>query len=129
MVTPLTASLRVGQSVSLGISGTANDIGNIGKTKMELMDPKKVRVRPPRRIDVRNQIKIFDEDISIVNKFLQTVSNGIFSNEQIRFYSVLPTINDKGVIQNKKRLVIVTNQYFIVFKIYNFMDIIKPKNL
>ena len=51
-VTPVTGILRLGQSVSQGISSTAHEIGNLGRTKMELMDPHKIRVRPPRRIDI-----------------------------------------------------------------------------
>ena len=114
VVTPFTATLRVGQSVSQGISGTANDLGNLGKTKMELMDTKKVRIRPPRRIDVRNQIKVFDEDLAIINRLLNAVNDGFFSDQQIRFYAVLPTITAQGqVVNNKKSLIIVTNGFLI----------------
>ena len=38
VVTPVTATLRVGQSISQGIAGSANALGNLGKTRMELMD-------------------------------------------------------------------------------------------
>ena len=61
-----------------GVSGAANRIGNIGKTKMELMDVKRVRVRLPRRIDVNSQVKIFDEDMAIINHMLKIVENGRF---------------------------------------------------
>ena len=99
-VTPVTAALRPLQSVSQGISGTANQIGNLGKTKMELMDVKKVRTRPSRRIDLRGQIKVYDEDMAIVNHLLVTVNDGFFSDQQIRFYAVLPTISDWGNVRH-----------------------------
>ena len=38
VVTPVTATLRVGQSLSQGIAGSDNALGNLGKTRMELMD-------------------------------------------------------------------------------------------
>jgi len=114
VATPVTLTLRAGQDLSQGISGTANVLGNLGKPKMELMDPKKVRVRCPRRIDVRNQIKIYDEDLAIINKFLHTVHDGFFMNQQIRFYSVLPSIDSKGEVQeDKNRLIVITNEFII----------------
>ena len=61
---------------------------------MELMDPGQVRIRAARRIDVRNQVKIYDEDMAIVNLFIRRINQGFFSNQQIRFYAVLPTISD-----------------------------------
>jgi hypothetical protein len=96
VVTPVTATLRAGQSISQGISGQANLLANMGKTKMELMDPGQVRIRPARRIDVRNQVKIYDEDMAIVNMLIHRVNQGFFQNQQIRFYAVLPTISDQG---------------------------------
>ena len=67
---------------------------------MELMDVKKVRTRPSRRIDVRNQIKVYDEDMAIVNRLIVTVNDGFFSDQQMRFYAVLPTISDSGTINH-----------------------------
>ena len=71
-------------------------LANLGKTKMELMDPKKVRVRPPRRIDIRNQIKIYDEDMAIVNYLIKKINKGFFEGQQIKFYAVLPNIDGYG---------------------------------
>ena len=45
MSTPASAVLRAGESVSQGVSGTANDLANIGKSKLQLLDPRTVRVR------------------------------------------------------------------------------------
>ena len=70
IVIPAVGSLRVVESVSQGVSGTANSFSNIGKTKLELLNTQQVRVRPPRRIDVRGQIRIYDEDIAIINRLL-----------------------------------------------------------
>jgi hypothetical protein len=129
VVTPVTATLRVGQAVSQGISGTANDLGNLGKSKMELMETKQVRIRPPRRIDVRNQIKVFDEDLAIINRLLNAVNDGFFADQQIRFYAVLPTISHQGqVVSNKKSLIVITNTYLIYMQIFNFVDFLKEKN-
>jgi hypothetical protein len=71
--TPVTGVLRAGQSVSQGISGTANDIGNIGKTRLEKLDVKLFRNRPPRRIDLRGQIRVYNEDMAIINRLLTKI--------------------------------------------------------
>ena len=97
-VTPITATLRSTQSFSQGISGTAYQIGNLGRTKMELMDVKQCRIRPTRRIDVRNQIKVYNEDMAIINYLIRKVNDGFFQGQQIRFYAVLPTISDSGAV-------------------------------
>lgn len=129
-VTPVTIVLRAGQDISQGISGTANVLGNLGKTKMELMDNKKVRARCPRRIDVRNQIKIYDEDLAIINKYLKTINKKFFADQQIKFYAVLPTIESSGHLNNnQKRLVVITNEYLVYMQIFNLVDFLKDKNI
>lgn len=81
---------------------------------MELISPKKLRVRVPRRIDVRNQIKIYDEDLAIINHLLNKINIKLFSDQQIRFYAVLPTIDKNGeIIENKISLLVITNEYII----------------
>ena len=69
--TPVTGVLRAGESVSQGISATAHSIGNIGKSKIDTLDPKLVRIRPNRRIDVKGQIKIYDQNLAIINHYLR----------------------------------------------------------
>ena len=59
--------------MSQGISGTANDIGNIGKTRLEKLDVKLFRNRPPRRIDLRGQIRVYNEDMAIINRLLTKI--------------------------------------------------------
>jgi len=77
-VTPATGVLRAGESVSRGIAATANDFGDLGKSKLELLDTKTVRVRYPRRIEQRGQIKIYNEDLAIINRLLKKMHNGFF---------------------------------------------------
>ena len=48
---------------------------------MELMDVKQVRIRPSRRIDVRNQIKVYNEDMAIVNHFIMKANEGLFAGQ------------------------------------------------
>ncbi len=62
------------------MNGTITNIANYGKSKLELLDTKTVRVRALRRIDVRGQIHIYDEDLALINKYLNTVNNGYFSS-------------------------------------------------
>lgn len=114
--------------MSEGISGTANWVGNYGKTKFEQLDVFKVRVRPIRRIDVRGQIKIYDEDLAIVNKLLLINSSDAFRKQQIRFYCIMPLINPQGeVLQNKKNMMVITNEYMILLRVYNFLDLQQEK--
>lgn len=55
-----------------------------------------MRIRPYRRIDLRGQIKIYNEDVAIVNKLLVRVNKGFFKTQQIRFFVILPTITAQG---------------------------------
>ena len=110
--------------MSQGIAGTINYIGNIGKAKLENLDVKKVRVRPVRRIDLRGQIRIYNEDLAILSKILQTVNRKMFKDQQIRFFSLLPTLNKKGeIIQYQKSILMITNMYIVYLRVYNFLDL------
>ena len=96
---PVTGVLRAGQSVSQGISGTANYIGDIGKTKLEKLDVKLYRTRPPRRIDLKGQIRVYNEDMAIINRLLTKIKlskDVTFQNQLIRYYALLPTIDESG---------------------------------
>lgn len=96
--TPVTGVLRAGQSMSEGISGSANWIGNYGKAKLEQLNVKQVRIRPIRRIDQRGQVRIYNEDLAIINKLLACT---VVKKTQIRFFAMLPTLDGAGnVIQN-----------------------------
>jgi hypothetical protein len=97
-VTPVAGVLRAGEAVSRGISASANDFSDLGKTKLELLDTKGVRVRYPRRIEQRGQIKIYNEDLAIINRLLKKMHHGFFYGQQIRFYALLPTIDQGGEI-------------------------------
>lgn len=120
---PVVGVLRAGESVAQGISGTANNIGNLGKTKFELINCMKVRIRPNRRIDIRGQIKIYDEDMAIINRYLMTINDGRFQNQIIKFYALLPTIDKQGAIQHsQKALLLITNEYIIFIRVFNFLD-------
>jgi hypothetical protein len=87
------------------------------------MDVQKIRYRPARRIDVRHQIKIYDEDIAIVNLLMQSINSGFFAAQQIRFYAVLPTIDSTGeIIPFTKTVVIITDSYLIYVRASSFLD-------
>jgi hypothetical protein len=52
----------------------------------------------------------------------------MFANQQIRFYTVMPMIDQQGVEMNlKKSLLVITNDFIIYMKIYNFFDLQKEK--
>lgn len=42
---PGTGALRATESISQGLAGSANDFSNLGKTKIERLDTKQIRVR------------------------------------------------------------------------------------
>ena len=81
IASPVASVLRIGHSLSEGVAGTAHDIGNLGKSKLELLNTKKVRIRPSRRIDARGQIKIYDPDLAIIHKYLKHVNDGAFMDQ------------------------------------------------
>lgn len=52
----------------------------------------------------------------------------MFANQQIRFYSLLPTVDQNGnEILQKKSLLVITNDFIIYLKIYSFFDLQKEK--
>jgi hypothetical protein len=67
---PFTGLFRATESVSQGISGTATNIQNLGKSQLELLDPRQVRTRPARRIDHKGQISKYNLDVAIINAYL-----------------------------------------------------------
>ena len=77
---PFTGLLRLINNLSLGISGTANSFADLGRPKVEIIDTRLVRVRLPRRIDVRGQIKIYDEDLAVVHRYLTQVGSTLAKN-------------------------------------------------
>lgn len=91
---------------------------------------KKVRIRPSRRIDLRGQIRIYDEDLAIINNLLLKANNGLFVNQQIRFYALLPQIDSSGEPSQKcKSLIIITNEYLLLMNLFNFFDMHKQKKV
>jgi hypothetical protein len=122
-VTPFTGLLRAGQSVSEGISGSANWLGDVGKGKLELLDGTRVRARPKREIDVRGQIKIYNEDLTIVHTLMRRAKKAFLSDQRIRFYALLPVLDENGsIVQESKTLLLLTNELILLFRVFNFLD-------
>ena len=89
-----------------------------------------VRVRPCRRIDLRGQVRIYNEDLAFIHKILINTNNSFFKNQQIKYYVLLPTLDLQGnVLQNRKSLLIVTNEYLLYIRVYNFLDLQSEKYL
>lgn len=76
IASPVTGLLRAGESVSQGISTSANNFSNVGKSNLDVLDPRMVRIRPPRRIDHRGQISLYSYNLAIVNMYLALVQAG-----------------------------------------------------
>ena len=85
-----------------------------------------VRIRPIRRIDARGQIKIYDMDLAIINRYLKEVNHNLFKDQQIKFYAFLPTINAGGNhVPHIKTILVITNEYLIYLRVLNFFNHIK----
>ena len=67
VATPVAGVLRVGKSVVQGISSSANNLSNIGKSKIELLNPRSVRASPARRINYKGKITIYDRNLAIIS--------------------------------------------------------------
>ena len=78
--TPVTGTLRAGESVSQGISGTATAFSNVGKSLIELLDPKNVRVRESRRVDLKGRINPYIDELAIVNFYMLRIKGGMFAD-------------------------------------------------
>lgn len=98
VATPITGVLRAGESVSQGISGSANNLSNIGKSAIALLNPKSVRTRPSRRIDPKGKIRIYDGKLAIINSYLAHIGQSDLSNEQVRFYEIIPAVDAAGQV-------------------------------
>lgn len=106
-----------------GISGSFIWIGNLGKGKLELLDVSKVRVRPIRSFDSSGRINIYNEDIAIIHQLMSHLNKPFLNNERIKFWVMLPRIDENGVLNQKKKiLVIITNKFMLAIKVWNFLD-------
>jgi len=74
---PVTATLKVGSTVSEGVATTATKISGKGSAAIEGMK----RFRPPRYINLRNQIETFDEEMAAVNEQLEAIEDGKYSQQ------------------------------------------------
>ena len=81
VATPVAGVLRAGESVAQGISGSANNLSNIGKSEIELLDPRSVRARPARRINHKGKITIYDRNLAIISYYLAKVAKKRLANE------------------------------------------------
>ena len=118
---------RASQSVSQGISGTADTLGNYFKTPLELLETKMVRIRPPRRIGGGGVLRIYNDEISVVNRMIkESTKLGIFEDQQIKFFCMLPALDSNGVPNYADRnLLVVTNEYILFSSVPTFFDFIK----
>lgn len=47
----------------------------MGKSKVELLDPKTIRVRESRRIDLQGRISCYNEDNAIINYYISKIES------------------------------------------------------
>jgi hypothetical protein len=77
---PVTATLRAGSSITQGVAATATSIGNIGKQTVQVDSSSLYsRFRPPRYINSRNALTIYDQDLALIYQILSTVENGEYA--------------------------------------------------
>jgi hypothetical protein len=128
VATPVAGVLRAGESVAQGISGSANNLSNIGKSEIELLDPRSVRARPARRINRKGKITIYDRNLAIISYYLAKVAKKRLANEQIRFYETIPSIDAAGNISTtQKNVLVITGDHFVVLEALNFNSMLKPQ--
>lgn len=121
VATPVTGTLRAGESLSQGISGTATSFANVGKSVVQLLDPKTARVRESRRVDLKGRISCYDENVAIVNFYLQRIKKGILADQQIRYYATLPDpAPDGSMHRGRVNLLVLTTDFLLVMKPLNF---------
>ena len=127
VATPITGVLRAGESVSQGIAGTANNLSNIGKSAIALLDSKSVRTRPSRRIDSKGKIRIYDRRLAIINSYLAHIGKSDLSNEQVRFYKIIPSVDAAGRVQvGKHNILVITGEHLVVLEAMNFKNMLDP---
>lgn len=121
VATPVTGTLRAGESVAQGISGTATSFSNVGKSVIQLLDPKTVRVRESRRVDLKGRISCYNEDLAIVNFYLLRIKKGMMADQQIRYFETLPDpAADGSMRRGRANLLVLTTDYLLVMRPQNF---------
>lgn len=82
---------------------------------------------------MKGQIRVYNEDMAIINRVLTKIKlskDVTFENQMIRYYALLPTIDESGTtLQNRKSLLVITNEYLIYLRVYNFLDMQTTKYL
>jgi len=82
-----------------------------------------VRVRESRRIDLKGRIGSYDENMAIVNFYLQRLRRGELANQQIRMFETLPDPAADGTMyRDRVNLLVVTTDYLLVLKPLNFQN-------
>ena len=118
---PVTGILRAGESMSQGISHSANNFSNIGKSQLDILDPKIVKIRPNRRIDHKGQIQDFNYEHAIINVYLSKIHKGYLIGQQIRFYHLFKDF------MSRSKLFLLTTEYVILVDSLNFKELMNTK--
>ena len=134
MAGPLAAITRGTESVSKGVEASATNFSNHGKTQLQIFDPKYFRVRPSRRINLKGQIEALENyDLLFIQSYLQELDHenkDKFKYQEIKWYSILPQIDGKGLyIPEQINVVVITQDYLLLFEVVNFVDLRKAQSL
>lgn len=78
------------------------------------------RFRPPRYINTRNVIEIYNEDIALVNQTLTVLHDGKFANQNIKYFATLLETKSNGeIVNNEKKdatIFLITDEMILYFK-------------
>lgn len=75
----------------------------MGKYGRTFVDTNSVytRFRAPRYFNARNVISEYDEDLALVRQILKSKYLGKYSEESIKYFTLLPLTRKNGVISNE----------------------------
>lgn len=95
-------------------------MGNVGKDVID--ESLYARFRAPRYIDVRNIIKPYDEESSMVFQILKDIQGGHYANSTLKYFCQIPETNRQGELVNPtsiecNSLIIITDEHFLFIKI------------
>jgi hypothetical protein len=86
-------------------------------------------VREGRRFDLQGRFSDYNFKLAAVGHLIANLGLRDPLKQQIRYYAILPTIDDRGNETPKRTLLILTTDYLILLPFVNFLDVVETKIL
>lgn len=117
---PVKGILRTTEAVSQGVASEAVHFSNMGKSKIELLNPRTVRVREGRRFDLQGRFKNYDENVATVGYILRRLQRTSMRPQQLRHFAFVPSVDELGAHTASLNLLMLTTDFVILMPVVSF---------